>query len=100
MYSVSVISKLLRVNPETVRRWIKCGKLEAFQQKQVANASGQLMFVVKEEDFEEFLNMNAKYKKRMDKADVPLSSDERRSIQEILNKIEILLQEAESILKG
>lgn len=30
-YSVKEISELLNTNPETVRRWIRSGKLEAIQ---------------------------------------------------------------------
>ena len=54
-YNVKEIAELLSTNPETVRRWIRTGKLlEVQESKKVGN-------VVSEIDFQDFLKRTPKY---------------------------------------
>ena len=54
-YSVKSIADLLNTNPETVRRWIRSGKLKAIQHsRKDGNA-------VREEDLYKFLRSTSKY---------------------------------------
>lgn len=54
-YSVQQISKMLKTNPETVRRWIRSGKLSAVQD---SRKSGNL---VSEEALKSFIKSTPKY---------------------------------------
>lgn len=54
-YSVQQISKLLKTNPETVRRWIRSGKLSAVQD---SRKRGNL---VSEEALKKFMKETPKY---------------------------------------
>ena len=54
-YSVQQISKMLKTNPETVRRWIRSGKLSAVQE---SRKSGNL---VSEEALKSFMKSTPKY---------------------------------------
>lgn len=54
-YSVKQISDMLDTNPETVRRWIRQGKLESVQ---ISKKDGH---VVSETDLQKFLNATPKY---------------------------------------
>ena len=54
-YTVQQISKLLKTNPETVRRWIRSGKLSAVQD---SRKSGNL---VSEEALKKFMYESPKY---------------------------------------
>ncbi len=55
-YNVEDISKMLNVNKETVRRWIRNGRLKATQwSKKTGN-------VVTEKNLMQFINENPKYK--------------------------------------
>lgn len=54
-YSVKEIAEMLDTNPETVRRWIRCGKLEAIQE---SRKSGN---VVTDQMLDEFLKKSPKY---------------------------------------
>ena len=56
MYSVKEIADLLKTNPETVRRWIRTGKLKAVQQ---SRKDGN---VVTEQSLNDFLESSPKYK--------------------------------------
>lgn len=55
-YSVKEIADLLKTNPETVRRWIRTGKLKAVQQ---SRKDGN---VVTEQSLKDFLESSPKYK--------------------------------------
>lgn len=55
-YTVREIADILRTNPETVRRWIRDGKLEADQS---SRKNGN---VVTEQSFNKFLQESPKYK--------------------------------------
>ena len=55
LYTVSQIADLLKTNPETVRRWIRDGKLKASKD---SNKTGN---VVTENDLERFLKKSPKY---------------------------------------
>lgn len=54
-YNVKQISEMLNINPETVRRWIRNGKLDA---KQASKKGGN---VVSEEALKKFLEVTPKY---------------------------------------
>lgn len=54
-YSVKEISKMLKINPETVRRWIRDGKLEA------DISSKKEGHVIYKSKLEEFINSTPKY---------------------------------------
>lgn len=54
-YNVKEISEILKTNPETVRRWIRKGKLVA---KIDSKKEGSFIL---ESDFKKFLNANPKY---------------------------------------
>ena len=54
-YSVKEIADMLKTNPETVRRWIRLGKLEAIQ------SSRKEGNVVTEQSFNKFLKSMPKY---------------------------------------
>ena len=59
-YSVKEISTLLNVNEETVRRWIRTGRLKSTI-KSYKNGH-----VISEFDLYEFVNMNRKYRRGLD----------------------------------
>lgn len=54
-YSVKQIAELLDTNPETVRRWIRNGKLQAIQESRKDGNS------VSEDELEKFLKKTPKY---------------------------------------
>lgn len=54
-YSVKQISEILNINPETVRRWIRTGRLEAVQ---TSKKEGN---IVSEESLKKFLRSTPKY---------------------------------------
>lgn len=54
-YSVKQIAELLSTNPETVRRWIRNGKLQAIQESRKDGNS------VSEDELEKFLKKTPKY---------------------------------------
>ena len=54
-YSVKDIAMMLHTNPETVRRWIRTGKLKAVQS---SRKDGN---VVREEDLYKYLRSTTKY---------------------------------------
>ena len=60
-YKVDDISKILDVNEETVRRWIRADKLHATKK------SKRQGYIVEGSDFEEFLNNHPKYRKKYGK---------------------------------
>lgn len=55
-YSVKEIAELLKTNPETVRRWIRSGKLKATR-----GASRKEGNSISSDDLQKFLEDNAKY---------------------------------------
>ncbi len=57
-YSVKEISEMFNTNPETVRRWIRSGKLKATQK---SRKSGNY---VTEETLKEFIDSTPKYSKK------------------------------------
>lgn len=100
-YSVMEIAKLLNVNKETVRRWIRFEGLKATQtSKKTGNVIDELNLI-------KFIQTKPKYKKRMcslePKTDdnhliqmIGLLSDlisERDRLNEYINKIQSLLEE-------
>ncbi|MDE7229594.1 MAG: helix-turn-helix domain-containing protein [Oscillospiraceae bacterium] len=56
-YNVKEIAEMLNTNPETVRRWIRLGKLKAGQQSRKEGS------VVTEQNLNEFLKLAPKYAK-------------------------------------
>lgn len=67
-YTVSQISDMLEINPETIRRWIRDNKLEA---EQASRKSGNL---VTEEALIRFLKDTPKYAPRAEQKGLDLSS--------------------------
>ena len=59
-YTVSLVARILDVNPEVVRRWIRDGKLEA---KQHSRKEGNR---IDEEALEDFVKRHPRYKRRME----------------------------------
>ena len=57
-YTIEQISSALSVNSETVRRWVRSGKLVA------ERASMKEVFKIRESDLEIFLTNNPKYKRK------------------------------------
>lgn len=60
-YSVKEIAEMMNTNPETVRRWIRSGKLKAVQ---TSRKEGNQ---VSPEELEDFLERNPKYTIELDK---------------------------------
>lgn len=100
-YSVMEIAKLLNVNEETVRRWIRFDGLKATQM------SKKTGYVIDESDLFEFIQTKPKYRKMMclpepqiddtySKKLNALLSDlifERDRLNDHINKIQALLKE-------
>ena len=57
-YNVQQISELLNVTPETVRRWIREGKINA---KQTSKKEGNVGNVIEESDLQKFVEKVPKY---------------------------------------
>lgn len=58
MYNVKYVSKMFGVSEETVRRWIRNGKLKA------SINSRKKGYIVNKDNLNEFVSNNLKYKKR------------------------------------
>ena len=96
VYNVYEISKMLNVSEETVRRWIRNGKLKSeCKSKKQGN-------VIKRNDLEDFLNNNPKYKFAFKLLDGPLNKTEiaifelkqlREYIDKTIDKLTDLLEE-------
>jgi len=86
MFTVIKVSQKLGVNPETVRRWIRAGKLQTKQEGQE--------HLVTEEALEAFLRENPKYSRfsiqTADKEDVLFALKQRmNSLEAISNGLKL-----------
>lgn len=62
MYDISELADKLAVNEETVRRWIRSGKLAAAEpQKRTGHGGG---YIITEDALEAFLDEHPKYRRR------------------------------------
>ena len=81
MFTVIKVSQKLGVNPETVRRWIRAGKLQTKQE-------GQEHFIT-EEALEAFLRQNPKYSRfslrTADREDVLIAFKQRLNTLETVS---------------
>ena len=99
-YKTKEISELLEVSEETVRRWIRSGKLKA------EKSSKKQGNIVNEKDLFEFVSDNPKYKKMIQaenhQRDNPFSLHDllndliiqRNQLDEYVVKIQALLKES------
>lgn len=103
-YNVMEIASLLNVNVETVRRWIRSGKLRSTQtSKKTGN-------VVNEQDLFEFLETKPKYRRRLETPKTPkIRIDDslpvrlRDMLAEMINERDRLnerIEELQTLLKG
>ena len=76
IYKVVEVAKLLKVNEDTVRRWIGSGDLMA------TKASKKKGFVIKEQDLYEFVETKPKYRARLELTESRIS----KTYREKLNK--------------
>lgn len=88
MYTVIDVSRLLKVNPETVRRWIRDGKLESIQ---YSRKDGNL---IEQESLDLFLTKFPKYRNQMEEMDIT-----KRDMVTISNKIETIVVRLEKLNK-
>ena len=80
-YSVKEISTLLNVNEETVRRWIRTGRLKSTI-KSYKNGH-----VISEFDLYEFVNMNRKYRRGLDLNKVTIDDPYVKNLERLLNDL-------------
>ena len=88
MYTVTDVSILLKVHPETVRRWIRDGKLESAQ---YSRKDGN---IIEQESLDSFLEKFPKYRNKMHSTGIT-----ERDIAPISNKIEKIMVELEKLSK-
>lgn len=103
-YKVMEIASLLNVNVETVRRWIRSGKLRS---SQTSKKTGN---VVDEQDLFEFIETIPKYRRRFETPKTPkMRIDDTLSIRlndiltEMINERDRLnerIEELQTLLKG
>ena len=100
-YKVMEIAKLLSVNEETVRRWIRTEGLKA---KRTSNKTGN---VINEQDLIEFVRTKPKYRKMLCLQEPQIDNTYRETLKGLLidlihkrdqiddqiNKIQLLLEE-------
>ena len=100
-YNVTEIARLLSINEETVRRWIRSGSLKSTQ------ASRKIGNVVDELDLFEFIRMKPKYRKLLGISESQINDtyhkklndlltdliNERDRLNDRINKIQALLEE-------
>jgi excisionase family DNA binding protein len=96
-YSIEAIALLLNVNNETVRRWVRSGKLKA---RMVSKKSG---YVIEEQDLKEFLNNSKKNKSKCSYgedlhterliSELKRLIQERNALNEAIARIKALLEE-------
>ena len=101
-YNVIQIAKLLNVNEETVRRWIRTDGLKA---EQTSKKTGN---VINEQDLLEFVQTKPKYRKMLYLQEPRIDNTYYESLNELLinlihkrdqindqiNKIQLLLEES------
>lgn len=80
-YSVTEISTLLNVNEETVRRWIRTGRLKS------TIKSYKIGHVISEFDLYEFVNMNRKYRRRLDLNKDTIDDPYVKNLERLLNDL-------------
>lgn len=96
-YTVLQIASKLNVNPETVRRWIREGKLHAIRPS--CNKKG---FRLYEKSLSDFLDKNPKYKNSTKSFNLPKSKKSRRlwEIRTRVEKNEKLVSEINELLEN
>lgn len=80
-YSVMEIAKLLNVNVETVRRWIRLGGLKATQ------TSKKMGNVINEVDLFEFIRTSPKYRKMMCLLEPKIDDTYSKKLNELLSDL-------------
>ena len=78
IYKVAEVAKLLKVNEETVRRWIRSGDLIATIE------SKKKGFVINEQDLYEFLETKHKCRARVELSEFKISETYREKLNEVL----------------
>lgn len=86
IYKVSEVAELLKVNEDTVRRWIGSGDLIA------TRASKKKGFVINEQDLYEFVETKPKYRARVELSEFKISETYREKLNEAL--IELVKERA------
>lgn len=89
-YSTKQIAKMLNVNEETVRRWIRDGKLKANSK---SRKQGNKISIF---DLNKFYDQNPKYAKR---ADIRIVKSEISEIAQHIKQLEIKLEHLKQELK-
>ena len=101
-YNVAEIAKLLSVNEETVRRWIRSGDLKSIQ---VSKKNGN---VINEQNLYEFIKTKPKYRTMLDSSEFQINNTcneklnellidlikERDRLNDQINRIQALLEES------
>lgn len=101
-YNVAEIAKLLSVNEETVRRWIRSGDLKSIQ---VSKKNGN---VINEQNLYEFIETKPKYRTMLDLSEFQTNNTCNEKLNELLidlmkerdrlnnqiNRIQALLEES------
>ena len=102
IYKVVEVAELLKVNEDTVRRWIGSGDLMA------TRASKKKGFVINEQDLYEFVETKPKYRARLELTEFRISKtyreklnkelidliNERSRLNYQINRIKTLLDES------
>lgn len=83
-YTVSQIASKLDVNPETVRRWIRDGRLDAIRSSCKKKGSR-----IDEKSLSDFLDKNPRYKISAKSFNLPKSNTSRH-LREIRKRVEII----------
>ena len=86
-YSVKEIADMLNTNPETVRRWIRSGKLEAIQESRKGGN------VVTKSMLDAFLKTSPKY------AGIARKKKSIKHLQEEIDEEQQRINEAERLIK-
>ena len=90
IYTTIQIACMLNVNAETVRRWLRTGKLKGY-----FSGSKKGGFIIKETDLEEFIKKHPKYRKVK-----PERSRQNTFTLESLDKRILELEESITSLRG
>lgn len=95
-YTVCQIASMLNVNPETVRRWVRNGELDAI--KTDCKKEG---FLIDEKSILNFTNSHKKYKGLIDQSNQQKSDTIQRlyEIRKRVEKIEKLVSEIDDLLE-
>lgn len=83
-YTVSQIASKLDVNPETVRNWIRDGRLNA-----IGSSCKKKDYCIDEKSLSDFLDKNPRYKISAKSFNLPKSNKSRR-LREIRTRVEII----------